>query len=47
MCILVYSTIIAEQQRVCLLKCCPNVALGLSPWKTDDENNRAMLSRCH
>ena len=46
MCIFVYSTIIAEQQSVCLLKCCTNVVLGLSPWETDDENNRAILPRC-
>ena len=46
MCILVYSTIIAEQQRVCLWKCCANVVLNLSPWETDDENTRAMLPRC-
>ena len=46
MCILVCSIVIAEQQRVCLLKCCANVVLSLSPWETDDENNRAMLPRC-
>ena len=46
MCILVYSIIIAEQQRVGLLKCCANVVLSLSPSETDDENTRAMLPRC-
>ena len=46
MCILVCSIVIAEQQRVCLLKCCANVVLSLSSWETDDENNRAMLPRC-
>ena len=46
MCILVYSIVIAEQQRVCLLKCCANVVLSLSLWETDDENTRAMLPRC-
>ena len=46
MCILVCSIVNAEQQRVCLLKCCANVVLSLSLWETDDENNRAMLPRC-
>ena len=46
MCILVYSTIITEQQRVCLLNCCANVVLSLSSWEIDDETNRAMLPRC-
>ena len=46
MSILVYSIIITEQQRVCLLKCCANVVLSLSSWETDDGNTRAMLPRC-
>ena len=41
--ILVYSIVIAEQQRVCLLKCCANVVWNLSSCETDDENTRAML----
>ena len=46
MCILVYSILIEEQQRVCLLKCCANVILSLSLWETDGEKTRAMLPRC-
>ena len=46
MCILVYSTIITEQQHVCLLNCFANVVLSLSSWEIDDETNRAMLRRC-
>ena len=44
--ILVYTIIIAEQQRVCLLKCCTNVVWSLSSWETDDENTGAMIPGC-
>ena len=46
MCKLFYSIVIAEQRRVCLLKCCGNVFWSLSSWETDDENTRAVLPRC-